>query len=201
MAPSLLPKEVKLIRGWSGHPFSMVHGLDDTFDALIFIGYHAPSGSGGNPLAHTMNSTKINYLKINGRYASEFLIHAYAAASVNVPVIFLSGDKALCEEVREINNNIRTLATKEGKGNSCININPNLALTLIEEEVERGLRDDLDKCLVELPKYFNVEVSFREQGVAYKSSFYPGMKLLSPHTLSMETENYFEVLTMINFLI
>ena len=29
----ILPKGMKLIRGWSGHPYSMVQELDDSFDA------------------------------------------------------------------------------------------------------------------------------------------------------------------------
>ena len=50
-----LPEFVKLHRGWEGCPCSMMAGLDQSFDAVIFIGYHSPAGSDGNPLAHTMN--------------------------------------------------------------------------------------------------------------------------------------------------
>ena len=66
---SELPDYVKLHRGWQGCPGSMMAGLDDTFDAVIFIGYHSPSRSDGNPLSHTMN-TRIQHVKINGRIAS-----------------------------------------------------------------------------------------------------------------------------------
>src|SRR3569833_3342526 len=48
-----LPDCARLIRGWSGHPFSMVQELDASFDALLFVGYHATAGSDDNPLAHT----------------------------------------------------------------------------------------------------------------------------------------------------
>src|SRR6187399_857694 len=47
-----LPECVRMIRGWSGHPFSMMAELDKTFDAAVMIGYHARAGSAGNPLAH-----------------------------------------------------------------------------------------------------------------------------------------------------
>lgn len=30
-----LPENVTLIRGWSGHPYSMVYGIDPSFDAAI----------------------------------------------------------------------------------------------------------------------------------------------------------------------
>src|SRR5690606_33133031 len=103
------------------------------FDAVLFIGYHSAASKDTNPLAHTM-TTSLDYLKINGKIASEFLIHSYIAAYLKVPVVFLSGDKGLCDQVKRINDNISTVAVKEGIGNSTINIHPDLALDLIEKE-------------------------------------------------------------------
>ena len=40
-----LPDYVKLHRGWQGCPCSMMASLDNTFDAVIFIGYHSPASS------------------------------------------------------------------------------------------------------------------------------------------------------------
>ena len=47
--PSYLPKRAKIIRGWSGHPYSMLQEINSGFDALMFLGYHSRAGSGGNP--------------------------------------------------------------------------------------------------------------------------------------------------------
>ena len=96
---SRLPRETRLIRGWSGHPFSMVQELDESFQALLMIGYHARAGSAANPLAHTF-SGNIAGIKINGRYASELQIYAYAAGLVNVPLVFVSGDQGICGRPR-----------------------------------------------------------------------------------------------------
>ena len=54
-----LPAGVRLIRGWSGHPLSMVQELDEGFAAVMMIGYHSPASSGANPLAHTMSSSRL----------------------------------------------------------------------------------------------------------------------------------------------
>ena len=48
-----LPREAKLVRGWSMHPYAMVQELDSSFDAACFVGFHGPAGHPGNPLAHT----------------------------------------------------------------------------------------------------------------------------------------------------
>jgi len=58
-----LPDYVTLHRGWEGGPCSMMAGLNDSYDAVVFIGYHSPSRSDGNPLSHTMN-TRLHHVKI-----------------------------------------------------------------------------------------------------------------------------------------
>jgi len=93
-----LPKCVKLSRGWANCPDSMMAGIDETFDAAIFIGYHAGAGYDGNPLSHTMN-TNNNYMMVNGEMASEFVLNSYAAARYGVPVVFVSGDKMLLQSL------------------------------------------------------------------------------------------------------
>lgn len=196
----LLPENTKLIRGWSGGLFSMVQELDETYDALIFVGYHSAAKRDTNPLAHTM-TTSLDYVKINGHIASEFLIHAYIAAYLNVPVVFLSGDKGLCEEVKSLNKNIVTVAVKEGKGNSTINIHPDLALKMIEESVQKALLNDRELYKIQLPKEFNVEIRYRLHKDAYRYSFYPGVIKIDENTISFKSNDYIEILRMMNFLI
>ena len=196
----LLPENTKLIRGWSGDTFSMVQELDESYDALMYIGYHSAAGRDTNPLSHTM-TTYLDYVKINNHIASEFLIHSYIAAYLNVPVIFLSGDKGLCEDVKDFNENIETVAVKEGRGNSTINIHPNLALKLIEESVQKALLKDLSTCKIKLPEEFEIEIRYKEHKHAYKNSFYPGVAKIDENTISFKSNDYMEVLRMMNFLI
>lgn len=198
--PSLLPKNVKIIRGWAGHPFSMVQQLDNTFDAVLFTGYHSWGGSNENPLAHTMNPYDVDYIKINGEYASEFTLHAYAAAYVGVPCAFVSGDKGLCENIKLLNKNIKTVAVNEGVGASTISIHPDLAVEMIEKEVENALSGDLNLCKLQLPEEFELEIGYVSHTKAYRFSFYPGAKLASPKVISFNTKDYFEVLRAVLFL-
>lgn len=194
-----LPLNTKLVRGWSGHPFSMVQELDESFDALIMIGYHSCGSSSANPLSHTMSSATFNYIKLNDKLASEFLINSYAAASVGVPVVFLSGDEGLCKEVDAINENIRTVAVKKGIGNSVISIHPQLAIKKIKEGVESVLKEDINKCKINLPGHFKLELSFKDHAKAFKTSFYPGVKQISSTNIVFESDNYFEVIRMFSF--
>ncbi len=195
-----LPQEVKLIRGWSRHPFSMVGGLDETFQAMMMIGYHAPAASDANPLAHTMNRG-ITYLKINKHLASEFLLHAYAASLKHVPVVFVSGDAGLCRHVQSFNPHIGTCAVKEGVGDSTINLHPLRAIQAIREGAQQAFARDLSRCLIPLPEHFHVEIRYRDHVMAYRAAFFPGVRAEGPHTVSFDTADYFEVLRALMFIL
>jgi D-amino peptidase len=197
---SMLPENVKLIRGWARNPFIMMAGLDSSFDGVLFTGYHSAAGTDGNPLAHTMNGSD-NYVLINGEIASEFTINAYTAAYFGVPVLFLSGDKKLCESTKNMNENIKTVAVSEGIGNASISINPNLAVERIKKEVSNALQDDLSKYLIKLPDKFKVEICFKEHYLAYKGSFYPGVKQTDVKTVQFEATDYMDVLKFLFFVL
>ncbi len=194
-----LPENIKLIRGWSSHPFCMIQEMDETFDALVMIGYHSYASSEANPLSHTLNP-KLDQITINGELASEFLVHYYAAASVGVPTVFVSGDKGLCDHVNQTNKKIKTLAVNEGIGHSVISIHPNLALSKTEQLVEEALSQNLDSYQIDLPKNFIVELKYQDSWLAYKASFYPGMKKTSPRSVVYKTDQYFDVMRMLLFV-
>lgn len=195
------PENIKLIRAWSGHPFSMFQELDSSFDAVVMTGYHSYAGSSGNPLAHTMDDERIAFVKINDEWASEFLLGLYTASMVGVPVVFVSGDEELCKHVNLFNKNIKTVAVKKGVGNSVISMHPKAAADKIRGSVEEALKEDLNSYKVNLPEKFKVEVSYIHHMHAYRSSFYPGAKLISTNNVLFESNDYFEVLRALHFIL
>lgn len=188
---SKLPKEVKIMRGWASDSDSMVSGIDQGFDAAVFIGYHAGAGYDGNPLSHTMN-TSINYIKINGENASEFTLNSYIAAGYDVPVVFLSGDQMLCDTAKKFNPSIETLAVKEGRGGATVSIHPERACELIKEGVKKGLKH-LEACKLNIPSEFNVEINYKEHKDAKRATFFPGVKRIDSHTSGYTAKNIDEL--------
>ncbi len=87
---SKLPDYVRIVRGWSGHPDAMMFGIDRSFSAALYTGYHNKAGTDTNPLAHTLTGT-VSRMLINGEVASEFTLNALCAARYGVPSTFLSG--------------------------------------------------------------------------------------------------------------
>jgi D-amino peptidase len=196
-----LPAPARLIRGWSGHPFGMVQELDADYDAALFVGYHGRAGAGGNPLAHTMSSRHVARVRLNEEPASEYRIHALAAATVGVPVVFVSGDRTLCQEVGVACPAAHTFCTKWGEGASQHSLHPSEAVRGIREGVERALSGDRRACLLPLPDAFTLEVTFKDHALAYRRSFYPGAERSDAQTVRFEADDYFDVLRALLFLV
>ena len=196
-----LPSNVKLIRGWSGHPYLMVQDLDDSFDALLMIGYHSMAGQGGNPLAHTISSSKIDSIQINGQPTSEFFLHGNIAGKFGVPLVFVSGDAGLCEEVKGVNVNTTTHATMVGVGDSTISIHPEKSRKVIKEKVTKALMGDLNPCIWKHPKSFDLRIRFIRQQIAFRASQYNGAKFIDSKTVQFKTKDYDEIMRFILFTV
>ena len=74
--PLKMPEYVTLIRGKSGHPYNMMYGIDDTFDGVLFLGYHAPAGNPCFSISHTSTGNSL-YIRLNGKFMSECMLNSY----------------------------------------------------------------------------------------------------------------------------
>lgn len=197
--PLLLPQNARILRGWTNDPHIMMGGIDSSFDACLFTGYHSGASMDGNPLSHTM-STEYDFIKINGDIASEFTINAYICSYYNIPVAFLSGDKMLCESAKHLNPNIVTVDVSKGVGNGSISIHPEIATELIKDGVFEALSGDLSRHLIKLPTEFDVEIKFKDHYKAYRASFYPGVLKVNSQTIKFTTSDYYDFLRMLLFI-
>jgi D-amino peptidase len=118
------------------------YGLDDTFDAVYFVGQHAMAGTPAAPLAHTYSSKTVEHYKLNGAPIGEFGMRAYMAGSLfDVPVAFLSGDDKAVAEALALVPNLVGVATKTGTGlESAISLGPGKARRLIREGAAKAAK-------------------------------------------------------------
>jgi len=195
-----LPSCVRIIRGWSGTPLSMVQGIDDGFDAVVFTGYHSRAGAETNPLAHTMN-LRVSELRLNGVPASEFHLHATAASYYKVPAVFISGDKGICEDARRLNPNMVTVPVLEGIGRSTISVAPAVARANIKAGVAKALGLERKTCLLPIPSETVLEVVFNNPTDAYRASWYPGAKHIGQRTVQFIHSDFFEIMRAQKFIL
>jgi len=199
--PRRLPKQVRLIRGWTGHPYCMMAELDPSFSGVIFIGYHDRAGSDGNPLAHSFSGHVVAEMRINGIPVSEFHINTFIASSLKVPVLFLSGDQKLCDTAKRFHESIEVVSTMRGVGGATVSIHPDLAIDYIRSGVHTACSGDIKRIL--LPSYpeYTIEIDYKQPQGAYGSSFYPGAKQISDTTLSFTSKDFFDIMSMIHFCV
>lgn len=88
--------ELRVISG-TRKPLSMGQGLDASFDAAFFTGYHAGAGEAAT-LSHTFSPETIYRVSINGTPCSEALLYAAFAGSFGVPVVLVTGDDTTVRE-------------------------------------------------------------------------------------------------------
>ena len=198
--PSGLPENVRILRSWTRDPQVMMAGLDPSFEGGLFTGYHSPAGSDGNPLAHTMNGGNV-WVKINGVAASEFLINAYTAASLRVPVLFLAGDEALCAFAEGMGWGVRTASVSKGVGNASISVHPKVAQRMIGEGVSAALADPPSVEKQYMPRRFDVEIRFKEHWLAHRGSFFPGAQKLGSHEVAFSASSWREALVFLFFVL
>jgi D-amino peptidase len=100
----------------SPSPFSMVQGIDEGVDGVIFIGYHARVGTQNAILEHTWSSKCVAGLLVNDRPFGEIGLNAALCGHFGVPVIAISGDQSACAEASELIAGIETAVVKQAHG-------------------------------------------------------------------------------------
>ncbi len=199
--PSALPRQARVLRGWTGDLLCMMSGIDtDSFDAAIMTGYHSAAGCPGNPLSHT-NNLKNEWVTLNGQRMSEFTLNALMAGYFHVPVVLVTGDETLCRYAKGWIPGITTVATNRGIGGACLGRHPQEVTEEMRVAARRALTSDFSRCQVPMPEHFKMTIRFREHPVAYSRSFYPGATLSDAKEVSFETDDFMELLRFAHFVL
>ena len=156
----------------------------------MMIGYHDAAGSEANSLAHTLSSDAVE-IRLNGRRASEFSVHALASSMLGVPTVFVSGDRGLMDHVAEVNPAIGRCAVKEGRGQSTVSMTPAAACKAIRTGAEAALRGDLKACLLPVPAHSVLEITYGNPVLAYRHSWYPGARHAGDRTIRLRGQRLF----------
>jgi D-amino peptidase len=194
LLPEMLNRNSKLLRDWSQGPMFMMESIDESFDAAIFIGYHARAGTPNAVLDHT-SSGNVTDISINGISMPELGYNALIAGDYDVPVVFVAGDKAVCDQAEELLGTVATVAVKEGIGAAALNLHPEVAREQIRAGVERALRnlDDYEPYKLE-PPYTLVLTLKTEQNIYRGAALYPGAQRTGDWELTYVADDVMEII-------
>ena len=196
--PDLLHTEAKLLREWSTGPYGMMEGINSSFDAVICIGYHAKAGTPNATLKHTMTGSILD-LKVNDTSLPELGWNALIAGYYDVPIIFVSGDKAICNQAKNLFADIETVAVKEAMGQASLNLHPQKSQQLIKEGVRKALKRLADFKPLKYAAPFKIEIFFKNEDKAYRASWYPGAKRIGDLGVSFTCSELLDCLRFFMF--
>lgn len=191
--PDRLHPAARLIRDWSGGPKGMMEGIDESYDAVIFIGYHAKAGTPNAMLEHT-SSGSVTDFSINGMSLPEGGYNALIAGSYGVPVVFAAGDKAICDQLRTFLSDLETVAVKEGIGAAANSLHPDRAHELIRAGVARALSnlDRYEPFTMEQP--YTLVLTLKDEEMVYRGSHFPGAERTGDWELTFRSDDILEIM-------
>ncbi len=191
--PDLLNENAKLLRNWSGGPKSMMEGIDETFHAVVFIGYHAKAGTPDALLEHTM-SGDVTDVSINGVSLPEAGINALIAGHYDVPVVFAAGDEALCNQAKSLFGDVETVAVKEGIGGAALNLHPEVSQERIRTGVEKAIRNRSQYKPYKLQPPYTLVLKLKTETSVYNGQHYPGAERTGDWELTYKTDDIMEAI-------
>ena len=193
--PELLDPRARLLRLWTYNPLSMMEGIDETYDAVIFIGYHARAGTPDAVLKHTM-TTKLLDVIINGKKVPEAGLNGLIAGHFGVPVVLVSGDQAIARQAKELFGDIETAVVKEAIATAAIMLHPSKARDLIKEKTTAALKRLKEFKPLKFNPPYTLEVAFADESDAQKATWIPGAVRKDEHTVSFTTSDFMEMLKL-----
>ncbi|MEE8520431.1 MAG: M55 family metallopeptidase [Gemmatimonadota bacterium] len=196
-----LPQDITLVRAWP-RPLMMMQGIDETFDAAIFIGYHASTDNSDGIRAHTMSSARLASVKLNGTPMPEAGINAAIAGHFGVPVVMISGDDAIVDEARRLLGDIEGAVVKWSIGfHSGRTIMPQAAYELIRAKAAAALRrlDDFSPYRLQTP--ITADVRFKNYRPSEVLAYLPIVERTDSHSIRFVGENMVEVSKFFEFML
>lgn len=196
---NLLPEDVHPSARLISHSFKrhgMMEGLDETFDAVIFIGYHAKADAPRGLFAHT-GSGVLRDLQINGRSVGEGGMNAALAAWYGVPVVLVTGDDAAVAEVAESVPGVRGVVVKRAINVRAVELKP---LQQARQEIHQAAREAVAGAKRPAPRRtgpFRVQMRFRNFTFPEVLAAFREIEPVAPDTVAFARETMPEAYRLI----
>ncbi len=196
-----LPDDVMVVRSWP-RPLGMMDGIDETFDGVIFLGYHSSTSNRRGVRAHTMSSANVTELRLNGIAMSEGGLNAAIAGQFGVPVILVSGDDVAVAETQVIIGEVEGAVVKWARGfHSARTLTPQAAQEVIRTRVASAISriDDFEPYVLETP--IEVELSLKHYRPVELLGNLPNVERISSHSIRFIAQNMEEVSRFLTFVL
>jgi D-amino peptidase len=180
LLPLALHREAKYVSG-TPKTLCMLEGLDETFGAVMFTGYHGSAGTPASVLAHTYIGI-IQDLRLNDVSMGEYGINAAVAGHFRVPVVLVTGDNTVVAQAQSLlGSEVVGVEVKRALGtHAAVHLHPEKARDAIRD----GAAERLRPYRVAPP--VRLEVDIVSPDLADLASLLPGVTRLGPRSVAYE---------------
>ncbi len=179
-----LPKEVQIVRSWP-RPLGMMGGLDESFDAAIFIGYHTSTSNLRGVRAHTMSSATLTDVRLNGTSVAEAGFNAAIAGHFGVPIVMVSGDDAIVAETKHyVGDDVEGAIVKWAKSfHSARTLTPEAGYEVIEAAARSAIKRVDEFEPMRRMSDLQLEISFKNYRQAEILSYLSVVERIDSHSI------------------
>lgn len=195
-----LPKNVTVVRSWP-RPLMMMQGIDETFDGVIFIGYHASTNNVAGVRAHTISSARLADVRLNGASMPEAGINAAIAGYFNVPVIMISGDDVIVKEATDLLGNIEGATVKWAVSfHAAKTVTPEIAYDLIHQKTRKAIARIKEFKPYKIAQPVQLDVRFKAYRPAELLAYLPIVERTDSHSIRFRGRDIIEVSKFLEFI-
>ena len=175
--------------------FSMMEGVDQSFDRVFLVGYHTRAGIAGSQMDHTFSNRIVRELKVGDRLLGETELSALVAGYYRVPVALVTGDQALETEVQEALPWAVFCRTKTALSRyAALSAHPEKVRALLAEKAREATEKERKSLLFyTLPSPCTVEVTLHHAAMVDAVSVLPCYERMDGRTLSFRAANALEL--------
>ncbi|MEK6288922.1 MAG: M55 family metallopeptidase [Acidobacteriota bacterium] len=195
-----LPRNVTIVRSWP-RPLMMMEGIDETFDGVIFLGYHTSTTNMSGVRAHTISSARLADVRLNGTSMPEAGINAAIAGHFNVPVIMISGDDAIVKEATGLLGNIEGAVVKWAISfHSAKTLTPETAYQLIREKTKKAITRIKEFKPYKIKEPVQLDVRFKAYRPSELLSYLSIVQRTDSHSIRFIGKDIIEVSKFLEFI-
>lgn len=194
-------KDVQIVRAWP-RPLAMMQGVDESFAAVLFVGYHASTTNPTGVRAHTMSSATLADVRVNGVSFPEAGLNAGVAGAFHVPVVLVTGDDAIGKEAAALLPGIEVATVKWAYGfHSAKTLTPAAACDLIRAKAKAGLSRaaQIRPFVVRTP--VEIELRFKNYRPAELLAYLPLFERIDAHAIRFRAKDMLEATRYLEFIL
>jgi D-amino peptidase len=175
-------------------PWYMMEGLDDSFDAVFFVGYHGSISGEASVLSHTYNPSVFSRILLNGVECGESGINALVALGHGVPIALITGDETTVTEMAPFAKEVEQVIVKTSITRfAAAQVHPEQAREMIYAGAEAAVRrlGSIPPPDIEQPARLDIETQTAD--MAHLASWVKGVERTGTRSVRVTGDDPLEV--------